>query len=800
LSGAKNGTEPLFDPAVFVQSPSRHQHTQTLVEYCVKPLRILHISDLHERAPFEGMSESRNAKLQLDKEQRGYVLGQSFSIALGEIAENGVDLVCFTGDVVDWGHPREYLAATFRIEQILKLVGVGKDRFFAVPGNHDVQRHTAQDAWMGIRGWYSDTHNGSALGRWFREALKPPPGTSPEWRNGVLKRTEEFWNWLDSFGQTDLRPHPPKLLGFRKTLAVGTFEHIDSEVHIIGLDSAWLCGADDDQGHILVTEEQVSAHVRDGEMPLAGFRIALIHHPLDHLADHHEVRRLLADDGVDLLLHGHQHNAMVMTTDEPGARLRVLAAGCLIEGDLGKNWPNEFQLIEVDVKRKSVVVHFRKWAQNARYWAKGSDIYRHAPDGILRLPYESEAHLATIGLEESTDPERFAAETSPIESAIHSGFRLHLDNTLIHGVVRCLEGRATEVDVAGLLGLANFLVFADTVVFGHLELDSVRRTSERLIRELRARKLEDSALKHVTVSPDNFENACRLAAAKIAPQVDALLQGFPLDFPYERISLQPEGVEVHVDRYQRVHDLIQRRTQSADELADIAERAIAARRSVGAFEYAVAVDNALREALQKAFMNLPWTVSMTERMALLFKIHLNHVLAARQQALHAPAPARMRLLRDLISTTPKAPPNNLRTHLDLLVPDVARFLARRSGGNPSRVLAEAIDLRAQAAPIRLSLRSLARELINGQDSETKSEFREAAQRLVGGRTESHASEDSGLKLHLLVKLGSVRLELELKTNLWKRGPIVAVSHDSAFFNPGDPDFKMLIRNSCAYKI
>jgi hypothetical protein len=39
--------------------------------------------------------------------------------------------------------------------------------------------------------------------------------------------------------------------------------------------------------------------------------------------------------------------------------------------------------------------------------------------------------------------------------------------------VQCLERRANEVDIAGLLGLANFLVFADTIVFGNQELDSV---------------------------------------------------------------------------------------------------------------------------------------------------------------------------------------------------------------------------------------------------------------------------------------------------------------------------------------
>ena len=178
----------------------------------------LHISYLQERAPFEGMPEHRKAIIGLDKEARGYVLGESFSTALGEIAKTGVDLVCFTGDVADWGHPQEYLAATRRVEQILKILDLPKDRFYAVPGNHDVQRNISVDAWKGIREWSSRASDRSVLGRWFREVGQAPQGIPAEWRDSVLKRTEAFWNWLGSFDRADLRPQSPKLLDFRKPL------------------------------------------------------------------------------------------------------------------------------------------------------------------------------------------------------------------------------------------------------------------------------------------------------------------------------------------------------------------------------------------------------------------------------------------------------------------------------------------------------------------------------------------------------------------------------------------------------
>ena len=738
------------------------------------------------------MPEHRRAILGLDKEERGYVLGESFSTALGEIAKTGVDLVCFTGDIADWGHPEEYLAATTRIEHILKIVDVPRDRFYAVPGNHDVQRNTAEDAWKGIRDWSSRASDRSGLGRWFREVGQAPSGISADWRDSILKRTEAFWNWLDSFGRPDLRPQSLKLLGFRKTLPARTFDHIHIDVHIIGLDSAWLCGADNDQGQILVTEEQVLAHVRDGEKPLAGYRIALIHHPLDHLADHYEVRRLLAANGVDLLLHGHQHTQTVITTAEPGAQLRLLASGCLIEGEHGKNWPNGFQLIEIDVKRKTGAVHFRKWARNARYWAKGTDIYRDAPDGVLRWPPESEAPVAELSFQDAVELER-ASETSPIESAVHTGFRLHVDNTLIHSLVRCLEKRAKEVDVAGLLGFANFLVFADTIVFGHQELDAVRETSERLITELHMLQLEDSAVDHVTVSRENFESACRLAAARLGPQVDVSLRGMRSLKPDARVKLHPEGVEVDVLRYQRVHDLITMPAQSEKGLVELAKHAIAERRSVGAFEYAIGIDDVLRKALRKAYVARPWDVHLTEKMAILFRIHLHHVLASRQGALHAPAPGRMRLLSHLISTVSLASEDHLR-HLDLLVPDIARFVVNTREGDPRRVLAAAIELRARAATIRERLRSLACDLLTEQDDESRRDFRAEARKLVAGQTERNEPDRWGLKLILLAHIANVGFGFDLQIKWWRKGPVVALSHDSTFFNADDPDFRSLIRN------
>lgn len=390
----------------------------------MRQLRILHISDLHERAAFDGMPTSREKTIASDARHRGILLGEQFSETLKAIAAGGIDIVCFTGDLADWGVPSEYEKATQRLDKILKLVSVPRARFFAIPGNHDVQRSVNKEAWLAMRTWLTATSDVSGLGRWVMGPNGPPYGTKPEWLPDVLRRTEAFWAWLKDFRGDDLRAISAEQLGYRSVIAGGTFEGIDHPIHIVGLDSAWLCGAEEkhdgrvfkDQGGIVVTKEQVDAHTRDGEHALDGYRIALVHHPLDHLADHTEIRRLLGDDGVDILLHGHQHFPSSIQNREPGSNLRVVAAGCLVEGDLGRDWPNGFQVIEINPVTRAGNITFRKWSKDGRFWANGSDIYRDAPNGVLHFDECKESSDSVSHLQNLPDPLPLYTATVPNES------------------------------------------------------------------------------------------------------------------------------------------------------------------------------------------------------------------------------------------------------------------------------------------------------------------------------------------------------------------------------------------------
>jgi calcineurin-like phosphoesterase family protein len=348
-------------------------------------LRILHLSDLHERVTLPWMDEERQAKVRLRAGSRQRVLEDNFLESLEEVrGTTPIDIVCFTGDVADWGLPEEYAKAEARIHQILQAVEVPCERLFLVPGNHDVQRREVARDWKKEMRKLAQA-NPQGLSDWMG-GMPPPYGVSPRWREEIEKRTLAFWEWVDrDLGRGILRPSsgPHGRLGYRvPLLGFG----LPFSAHIIGLDSAWLCGDDRDTCQICLTEGQVDRLTRDDDgQVLPGFRLALVHHPLSHLADGDRCRRLLADT-VDLLLHGHQHDPIAETHDDPDRSLRMIAAGSLYEGDEGDHWVNSFHLIEAELDSSGrplcYEVEFWGWSDRGHWYRTGA-LYKKARDGRL---------------------------------------------------------------------------------------------------------------------------------------------------------------------------------------------------------------------------------------------------------------------------------------------------------------------------------------------------------------------------------------------------------------------------------
>ena len=346
---------------------------------------VLHLSDLHER----GTREKERAR-------RYRVLAESWQKNLDELLQEGsIDLVCFTGDLADWGQEKEYKAAGDLLDALLHKLGIGRERLFLVPGNHDIDRKVSRDdtkptpeqlAFQQLR---SNLHRVDPLdvSRWLAGG-EPPFGFQQDWLNLTLSRQDAYREFLRGFKRTPLLPseHLHPRLGYRVAVQL---PKLPFPVHIVGLDSSWLAGDDADPSRLRLTDGQVMALSRDDAgNSLPGFRLALVHHPLSDLADGARCRDLLADS-VDLLLRGHLHEAALTEWTDPDRRLRSLAAGCLYEGNRADQYPNSCSVIRVvcdDAGRpQQYDVRLRSFSPRGGHWFDDGGLYRNAPSGRLTI-------------------------------------------------------------------------------------------------------------------------------------------------------------------------------------------------------------------------------------------------------------------------------------------------------------------------------------------------------------------------------------------------------------------------------
>jgi hypothetical protein len=350
-------------------------------------IRILHLSDLHHRGPRE-----------TKKGQRNLVLAAAWQANLAELRADGdFDLVALTGDVAFSGKPDEYELPEPPSEgssetwfdarwfaSTLEAVGCTREQLYIVPGNHDIDRALQRDAWSALRKAWSGV-SGEAdrtLASWFVKGSRPPPGVAPEWRDQVLERQSAYRGWLRMLGRPELVPHHERSpLGYRHRFRPA---YRPFDVHIIGLDSAWLAGDDNDAQKLRLTEEQIHELCTDDRgRPLTGLRIALIHHPLTHLADARPTQDLLRYYGIGLLLSGHDHGIQVRATPEDG--FLDASTGCLYEHE---HYANACTAITMGLDDNGAIqeleLRFRTWGRRGLRWYDDEDGHRDAHAGRFR--------------------------------------------------------------------------------------------------------------------------------------------------------------------------------------------------------------------------------------------------------------------------------------------------------------------------------------------------------------------------------------------------------------------------------
>lgn len=304
-------------------------------------LRILHLSDLHLVKEHPAMASLlMYLKLSMDEIQK----------------DRGVDLVIFTGDLIDKGGASfgDINTAFKEFEEVVitpisEKLKLSKDRFVFIPGNHDTENDIVkQYTKNGFLGENSHDDYEKII------SIK----NSPNNRAIVRTRTKAFKNFERLYYAENLR----------EAYQCGDFESNfkfdigGRKIGITSLNSVWFCGLDDDKKLFLGTDQITNSQAFLSD---CNIKIVASHIGYDLLT---EAERKHAKEAIarcyDLNLSGHTHSLDDDFIVIPSGDycMNITAAGTLCDNihKLDENYKNSFQVIDVISKDE---FYIRKYQQ-----------------------------------------------------------------------------------------------------------------------------------------------------------------------------------------------------------------------------------------------------------------------------------------------------------------------------------------------------------------------------------------------------------------------------------------------------
>lgn len=271
-----------------------------------KSLGWLHLSDLHFLSANDWRDSAvlRNLKSDISSQKREGL---------------AIDLVFCTGDIGFGETSKEPLKDQYKIaksffDAVLDICELKPDRFFLVPGNHDIDRRKVPDS---ITEYFRNSQRQCAhVNRMFSEG-----------NSEVLSAMARLTEYVE-FVRSNY-PH----IAIDSNATFSSVVNINGHsISITGLNSAWTCADDKDKGQLwLAGRAQLHSSAGNREsscrgVASGGIRIGLIHHPVDWLRQQeaNELRAILENE-FDFLLHGHEHDSWVREITTPPHA--VIAAG-----------------------------------------------------------------------------------------------------------------------------------------------------------------------------------------------------------------------------------------------------------------------------------------------------------------------------------------------------------------------------------------------------------------------------------------------------------------------------------------
>ncbi len=392
----------------------------------------LHLSDLHACNPRTGWDAS---DVLADLEQDLGRLREAHALA--------PDLIFFTGDA-GFGHlgagggeglGDQLEEAEGFFCRLREISGVDRERFFLVPGNHDVHRgqvNPSDTGWLDARIGPSD---GDVV------ALLKEGGT--QWRS-IAGRLGEYRAFLERHGYHHLLDDP------RRLLYTSVREIRGLKLGIAGFNTAWSCCRDGERGK-LWWGGRWQAKELAGRLEDCDLRIALTHHPGGWFT---EAEDPAADDMLkrrfDLRLHGHEHRGwieMVSRVSEGHDHLRLSAGACYAASEKEKG----YNFGRLDPAAGTVDVFLRRYDETGEGWVAHQLAHRTASDGRWR----SEPLRQLVSVPEPRTAPATLLASAPVTGAALAPDALERHDRLARDLLEPQRGR--EIDRSG----GGFLMLFD---------------------------------------------------------------------------------------------------------------------------------------------------------------------------------------------------------------------------------------------------------------------------------------------------------------------------------------------------
>ncbi|WP_274790438.1 metallophosphoesterase [Vibrio harveyi] len=254
-------------------------------------LRLLHLSDIHFRAPDCSDPETdpnRSIRDLLEMDVVDFV---------GKDGKN-IDAILITGDIAFACQEQEYAAAAEWIDNLCASTGCESQSVYLVPGNHDIDRtQTRTKITKAIRSQITGHEDHRLVSKELSEHLKEE-GTG----NIILSPMKNYNSFAERYncGVSHQKPF------WTQDLVISE----NTTLNIRGMTTVLLSSDEDDLGLLPIDSTQTNFPQRPGYVYLS-----MMHHPCDWLKGGNFVKDQL-ENHVNIQLYGHKHSSRYETGEK----------------------------------------------------------------------------------------------------------------------------------------------------------------------------------------------------------------------------------------------------------------------------------------------------------------------------------------------------------------------------------------------------------------------------------------------------------------------------------------------------